>query len=41
MSAEEVLIKKERNNATFVTKELTNILDGGSDCTARRHKYGK
>ena len=41
MSAEEVLIQKERNNATFVTKELTNILDGGSDCTTRRHKYGK
>jgi len=41
MTVEENLIKKERLNATFVTEELTNILDGGSKCTAQRHKFEK
>ena len=34
-------LQKERNNATFNTEEITNILDGGDGMTKRRREVGR
>lgn len=34
-------IIKERQNATFITEKLTNILDGGPEKTERRREIGE